>query len=96
MTIPSNRICFTTDNYRKLIILSHYYRYCIYPCIALSVSFVNTFYNITEGTELNITLLSSRTFSTAFIMNISVSLLSALGKYCITFKQYMTAIPDVL
>ena len=47
--------------------------------IALYVSFLNIKYNITEGRTLNVTVVSSRTFTTNFIISVNPLLLTATG-----------------
>ena len=78
-TTPADKICFTTSQYRKYIVkmLNCYSKICI----ALYVSFKNTDYNVTEGTKLNITVVSSRAYSTDFYVHVNSSLITATGKY---------------
>ena len=60
------------------------------------MSFVDIYYNATEGAKLNIALLSSRRFSTDFYVNINVSLLSALGEYSVYEKyRYIQTVYNV-
>ena len=57
---------------------------CLNLYTALYVSFMNVKYNVTEGTRLNVTLVSSRIFTTNFNVSVSSSLITATCKwtYC--------------
>ena len=57
--------------------------YFIIFIVALYVSLVDTNYNITEGTKLNIKIVASRAFSTNFKIHIISKLVTATGKLMI-------------
>ena len=42
---------------------------------------MNIKYNVTEGKKLNVTVISSRSFTTNFIVHINSSVITATGKY---------------
>ena len=42
---------------------------------------MNIKYNVTEGKQLNVTVISSRPFTTNFIVHINTSVITATGKY---------------
>ena len=53
---------------------------CLNLYTALYVSFMNVKYNVTEGTRLNVSLVSSRIFTTNFNVSVSSSLITATCK----------------